>query len=96
MLEENGILVYEDYIEQADSYINKGCTIIYIAIDYGFSGYIVLSDTIRSESKDMIKALTELKVQPVYLPVITKMQQKRLLDRSVLRKFMQTVCQKIK
>lgn len=67
MLEENGILVYEDYIEQADSYINKGCTIIYIAIDYGFSGYIVLSDTIRSESKDMIKALTELKVQPVLL-----------------------------
>ena len=53
MLEENGILVYEDYIEQADSYINKGCTIIYIAIDYGFSGYIVLSDTIRVVSNKL-------------------------------------------
>lgn len=67
MLEENGILVAEDYIEQADGCINKGCTIIYVAIDHVFAGYIVLSDTIRSESKDMLKALTELKVQPVLL-----------------------------
>ncbi len=67
MIEENGILVAEDYIEQADGYINKGCTIIYVAIDHVFAGYIVLSDTIRSESKDMLKALTELKVQPVLL-----------------------------
>lgn len=67
MLEENGILVAKDYIEQADSYINKGCTIIYVAIDHVFAGYIVLSDTIRSESKDMIKVLTKLKVQPVLL-----------------------------
>ena len=67
MLEENGILVAEDYIERADGCINKGCTIIYVAIDHVFAGYIVLSDTIRSESKDMLKALTELKVQPVLL-----------------------------
>lgn len=67
MLEENGISLAEDYIEQADGYINKGCTIIYVAIDHVFAGYIVLSDTIRSESKDMLKALTELKVQPVLL-----------------------------
>lgn len=67
MLEENGILVAEDYIEQADGCINKGCTIIYVAIDHVFAGYIVLSDTIRLESKDMLKALTELKVQPVLL-----------------------------
>lgn len=67
MIEENGILVAEDYIEQAEGYINKGCTIIYVAIDHVFAGYIVLSDTIRSESKDMLKALTELKVQPVLL-----------------------------
>ena len=67
MLEENGISLAEDYIEQADGCINKGCTIIYVAIDHVFAGYIVLSDTIRSESKDMLKALTELKVQPVLL-----------------------------
>lgn len=81
MLEENGILVGEDYIEQADSYINKGCTIIYVAIDYVFAGYIVLSDTIRSESKDMINALTELKVQPVLLTGDNKNAAKTIAEQ---------------
>ena len=81
MLEENGILVAKDYIEQADGYINKGCTIIYIAIDCVFGGYIVLSDTIRSESKNMIKALTELKVQPVLLTGDNKNAAKTIAEQ---------------
>ena len=81
MLEENGILVAKDYIEQADSYINKGCTIIYVAIDHVFAGYIVLSDTIRSESKDMIKVLTKLKVQPVLLTGDNKNAAKTIAEQ---------------
>lgn len=81
MLEENGILVAKGYIEQADGYINKGCTIIYIAIDHVFGGYIVLSDTIRSESKNMIKALTELKVQPVLLTGDNKNAAKTIAEQ---------------
>lgn len=37
-------------------YLEKGCTVIYIAIDKKFSGYIVLSDTLRKESSGMINS----------------------------------------
>lgn len=48
-------------------YLNEGCTVIYIAVDDVLSGYIVLADTVRAESKQMIKSLQEIGVQPVLL-----------------------------
>lgn len=36
----------------------------YLAVDGVFAGYIVLSDTLRKESSDMIDALSRLGVQP--------------------------------
>ena len=53
--------------KEAGSYINEGCTVTYVAIDDTIAGYIVLSDTIREESRDMISALTKIGVQPVLL-----------------------------
>ena len=46
-------------VEYADTkkYENQGCTVIYIGIDGKFAGYVVLSDTLRSESKNMIDSL---------------------------------------
>ena len=52
---------------QTEEFINKGCTIIYLSLNDSFVGYVVLSDTIRSESVGTIKALTALNVQPVLL-----------------------------
>lgn len=40
-----------------EKYINEGSTVIYIAVEKVLAGYIVLSDTIRKESKAMIKEL---------------------------------------
>jgi len=48
-------------------YDNQGCTVIYIGIDGKFAGYVVLSDTLRSESKNMIDSLNEIGVSPVLL-----------------------------
>ena len=51
----------------ADSYLNQGCSVIHVGIDGQIAGYLVLSDTIRSESKPMLQSLRKLGTQPVLL-----------------------------
>lgn len=51
----------------AGKYLNDGSTVIYISVDDILAGYIVLSDTIREESAQMIDRLICLGVQPVLL-----------------------------
>ncbi len=52
---------------QIQENLEKGCTIIYVAVDDRFAGFLALSDTLRKESTAMIDALTSLHVQPVLL-----------------------------
>lgn len=56
-----------EFTKKAQKYLNDGCTVIYVVIDEVFAGFIVLSDAIREESKDMIFKIKELGVQPVLL-----------------------------
>ena len=65
LLAENGVAALQS--EEIEGYLKQGCTVTYIAVDGGFAGYMVLSDTIRNESPAMIEALTGLGVQPVLL-----------------------------
>lgn len=51
----------------AEEAVQKGCSVTYLAADGVFAGYIVLSDTLREESADMVHALNALGVQPVLL-----------------------------
>ncbi len=51
----------------AEKYLNLGSTVIYIAVDDIPAGYIVLADTIREESIQMIDSLHKLGVTPVLL-----------------------------
>ncbi len=67
LLAENGISVPENILEKADAYIQKGSTVIFTAYDGVTAGFIVLSDTLRPESRSMIKRLKELGVEPVLL-----------------------------
>ena len=53
--------------KNVQSYLNQGCTIIYVAIDYKAAGYLVLSDTLRKESKQVITQLKKLNVEPILL-----------------------------
>lgn len=51
----------------AESYLQKGATITYLAVNGTFVGFIALSDTLRAESADTIRELSALDVQPVLL-----------------------------
>lgn len=67
LLFEKGISLDNEILIAAKSYLSKGSTVIYIAADKLAIGYIVLSDTIRTESKQMISELLALGIAPVLL-----------------------------
>ncbi|MCD2493698.1 cation-translocating P-type ATPase [Lacrimispora sp. NSJ-141] len=52
---------------EIQGFLNNGSTITYISADDEMIGYLVLSDTIRKESTEMIDALRNCGVQPVLL-----------------------------
>ena len=65
LLEENHVAIsISDDIER---FLKQGCTVTYVAIKENFAGYIVLSDTIRPESTDMLDKLEKLGVPSVLL-----------------------------
>lgn len=51
----------------AGKYLDEGSTVIYVTIDEELAGYLVLSDTVREESGQMIEQLEQIGVQPVLL-----------------------------
>ena len=53
--------------QEAEGYIRSGATLIYVTVDGEFAGYLVLSDTLREESKAMIASVQALQVEPVLL-----------------------------
>ena len=65
LLRDYGILIVPP--AEALAYLNRGCTVIYLAIDDTFAGYLVLSDTLREESPAMIDSLSALGIQPLLL-----------------------------
>lgn len=67
MLEEYQIEVSDQIRADVENYRKEGSTVIYVAADGLLIGYIVLSDTLRSESSRMISDLTALGVTPVLL-----------------------------
>ena len=64
LLVENKITVPE---KEAESYIAKGATVIYVAVDKVMAGFIVLADTVRNESGKMLERIKRLGVIPVLL-----------------------------
>ena len=53
--------------ENAGKYINQDNTVIYISVENMLAGFIVLSDTLRKESKQMIQSLRKTGVEPILL-----------------------------
>lgn len=62
-----GMTISRELAAGAGRYLNEGSTVIYVAVDDRPAGYLVLSDTVREESKDMIAKLDRIGVQPVLL-----------------------------
>ena len=67
LLEEQQISVPKAAQAEIQAALQKGCTVIHIVADGKFAGYLVLSDTVRTESAGMIAQLKDLNVQPVLL-----------------------------
>ena len=57
----------EQAAAETETYIGAGSTVIYIAVSGSLAGYIVLSDTVRAESRQTVKSLQEIGVRPVLL-----------------------------
>ena len=67
LLKDNNIAVTENITKQAEGYLEKGCTVTYIAVNHSVGGFAVLSDTLRQDAPDMIKDIKSANVTPVLL-----------------------------
>lgn len=67
MMLEHGVALSDEAEQKGDNDNGKGSTVIYIAADGLLIGYIVLSDTIRAESREMVREISALGVSPVLL-----------------------------
>ena len=65
LLQERGVRFTP--AKDAEAHIQRGCTVIYVAVNAEFAGFIALSDTLRKESAATIAALSDLGVQSVLL-----------------------------
>lgn len=64
LLESRGIPFPADI---AEPYLAQGGTVIYLAADNAAAGFVVLSDTMRPEGKEMVSKLKSLGIVPVLL-----------------------------
>ncbi|WP_459479206.1 heavy metal translocating P-type ATPase [Clostridium saccharoperbutylacetonicum] len=67
LLTENSIEISKEILDKSSAFIKEGCTVIYIAVNSQTSGFIVLSDTLREDSKSMIKKLNSINVESILL-----------------------------
>lgn len=67
MMEAAGTVLSKEAKDRAEEHIAQGSTVIYVAVDSAFAGFLALTDTVRRESAAMMQDLTRLGVQPVLL-----------------------------
>lgn len=67
MLASNHVEIKADTKEEITACQNRGCTVILIALDHRYIGYLALADTPRKESASMTKGITDLGIIPVLL-----------------------------
>ena len=67
LMDEHGITIPENSLNDAREYLMQGCTVIYAAIDGELAGFAALADTLRPESAGMIRQLRSINVSPMLL-----------------------------
>lgn len=65
LLAERNIYLPDAMKRQVETYLEKGCSIIYLAADEKALGFAALSDTLRQDAKDTLKGIKETHVNPV-------------------------------
>jgi heavy metal translocating P-type ATPase len=67
MMQSHNISIPNNINLEAGKFLASGCTVIYVAVTDKMAGYVVLTDTVREESENMLKELKCLGVAPVLL-----------------------------
>ena len=67
LLQERQIALSPQVSAAAERYWNEGCTVIYLAWNGQLAGFLALSDTLRKESKEMVRQAKAAGVVPVLL-----------------------------
>lgn len=67
LLYENSVIVSSKQQTFINTFLEKGCIVIHIAIDKKLTGIIALSDTLRKDSPSMIQRIKKLGIKPVLL-----------------------------
>ena len=67
LMEEQKISVPKSVRDAANSYLNDGCTIIFLAVGQDLCGFLALSDTLRKDAAAVIDGVTKTGVTPVLL-----------------------------
>ena len=67
LLQEKQISIPHEALKQAENYFQKGCTIIFVALENKLSGFIALADTLREDAPKTIAELKKADVVPVLL-----------------------------
>lgn len=66
-LAENGVKITDECERTAESFLNEGCTVIYVSADGFAVGLLALADTLRPDAKSIIKKIVQTGVSPVLL-----------------------------
>lgn len=64
---EHSIAISDRVLREVDQYLEKGCTIVYLSLNYELAGYLVLSDTIRDKAIKMVDEIKANGMVPVLL-----------------------------
>ena len=64
---DNGIETKESQLREADSLLDEGCTVIWIALDDRLAGFIALEDTVRETAARTVSEIKAMGVTPVLL-----------------------------
>lgn len=64
---EKGIVLSGEITGSAQKYIDDGCTVIFVGADNEPAGFIALSDTLRSDAKNMVERIHSLGINTLLL-----------------------------
>lgn len=67
LLSERRILCTAQHKAEAEQYVEKGCSVIYLTVNGELAGFLALSDTLRPESAEMIAQIRRTGAVPVLL-----------------------------
>lgn len=67
LLVEKGIVLPGEITGSAQKYIDDGCTVIFVGVENEPAGFIALSDTLRTDAKNMVERIHSLGVNTLLL-----------------------------